>query len=871
MRLESGSHLGPYEITGFIGAGGMGEVYRARDTRLRREVAIKVLPRAMFGDSERLARFKREAISASALNHRNIVTVHDFTSSETEAWLVMELVKGESLAHMIQGRAIPFKRVLELGTGIADGLAAAHAAGIVHRDLKPDNVMVGADGTPKILDFGLVKHATVTDPNSATELRDTRDGVVMGTVAYMSPEQARGEVVDFRSDQFSLGMILYEMATGKHPFERSSGMGTVAAILNEEAPALDPEFSPFFAEIVSRCLAKNKEERYGSTADLAHDLRLVGHRTSSGMHLATGAKGNRRWLPVAIAALLLVSLGAAWMTFRSRDTEEFGGDAYYVSVATPEFAQVFRNETALPVALSPDGRYLVAYGMDTNTVTGLSLHDLRTGTSRMIAQNAFSMGWSPDSKSVAFFSEGKLKTVSVDGGPPRVVCDARPESTISWKGDDILFAQYSLPKPGVYRVNANGGTPAFVESGGSEGISFWPEFLPDGKHFLYLKLLPRSGASGGIEHELLVGSLDGGQPRLVAAGLDSRAVYSNDHLLYVRDGTLLAQPFDPETAELSGEARPLVHGLHYFRSTGLAAFSVSDNGLIAWRAPVNPSRLVIFDRAGTELKELGVRAFEPGGRLSADGARYAVGVIDPQQGIGDVWIYDLGRESSERVTFRQLDEKSPVWAADGISLLYRGDGNGPPDVFRWTPGAEGNEVVYAAPGVQEPHDVSPDGKTLLVVNRSQTEDIVAFPLTTKGPARSVVVTPFNEESPRFSGDGRWIAYQSDVSGRPEVYVRPHEGVAAATRISKDGGTLPRWKRDGTELYFLAPGGKIMSAAMHEGTSTATPRVLFQAPEAVDLEPDATGTHFLVQLEQRTSEPPIRILINWPARLRQTAP
>jgi Tol biopolymer transport system component len=867
MRLEIGSRLGPYEVTGWIGAGGMGEVYRARDTRLGREVAVKVLPENVIRDADRVSRFQREACSASALNHRNIVTVHDFTCSDHEAWLVMELISGESLRGTLARGPLPLKRLISIGSGIADGLAAAHAASIVHRDLKPENVMVASDGTPKILDFGLVKQtAPFGDPNSPTDAMVSSAGVIMGTAAYMSPEQARGEPVDFQTDQFSFGLMLHEMATGRHPFARPTGVATLAAILNEEPAGLDDKVPARLAEIIERCLSKQSHDRYASTADLAHDLRSLGTRADRSTEPLPQRLIARPWWPAAVASLLLIgALGAALFALMRRPVSR--QEAYQLSVATPEIAEVSRDEVGLPVALSPDGHYLVIYGLDRNGVPALWLHDLRSGSARLLAQHAFSVGWSPDSKSIAYFADDKLKTVSVAGGPARIVCDARPDGIPSWQGDSILFNQFSVRDQGVYRVDAGGGNPervARADPSRPASVPFWPQYLPDGKHYLYLLLLLRGTE---IDHELYAGSFDGQPAKKISASIDSRVIYADGKLLFVRDGTLLAQPFDADRVRFTGEAKPVVSDLHYFRSTGLAAVSVSDNGVLAWRDPIRESRLVWMDRAGFELKEVGVAAFQPDGRISPDGRRYAVGVADPKQGVSDLWIYDLERDSAERVTFRALDEKEPVWAADGQSLFYRSDGHGTPDILQWTPGADAGTALYAGPAVEQPRDVSPDGKTMLFERLAAGGDLYLLPLNPKGEPRPWLVTPFNETSPRFSPDGRWVAYQSDFSGRPEVYVRALEGAATSSRISRNGGTLPRWRRDGKELFYLAPGGRIMSSAMQNGTGTDVPRILFQAAEAIDFEPSNDGTRFLTQLAQRTTEPPVHLLINWPARLR----
>jgi Tol biopolymer transport system component len=860
MRLEAGSRLGPYEISGPIGVGGMGEVYRARDTRLGREVAIKVLPREVSADAERLARFEREARSASALNHRNIVTIHDFTSGDGEAWLVMELIRGESLRAVMSRGALPLKKLIAIAGGVADGLAAAHAAGIVHRDLKPENIMIAGDGTPKILDFGLVKLIVSEGAESRTDLQVSRSGLIVGTASYMSPEQARGADVDFRTDHFSLGLILYEMATGKHPFRRATAAETLAAILNEEPESLGDSFPEPFVAIVERCLAKNPAERYGSTIDLAHDLARVVPASGRPAGRRDGSTTPVRMVAAAIVAIVLVVFAVAtWR--RSKATV---ADPLSVAIATPEIGEVNFGEVSPPISLSPDGRYMIIAGRGVDGTEGLWLHDLRAGTTRLIAENGFASAWSSDGKAIAYFAEEKLKTVGLEGGPPRTVCEARPEGTPTWHGDTILFTQYSKG-PGVYRVNASGGAPVPVIH--AERFPWWPQFLPDGKHFLFLRIL-EAPERRDINHELAVGSLDGAAPTRVMA-LDSRAEFVDGHLLFVRDGTLMAQPFDPDRLRLTGEAKPIVSGLHYFRSTGLASFSASQNGMLAWRSAQQASHLVLLDRSGFQVRSIATAPLDPNGRLSPDGNRYAVGVVDPKQGVSDVWIYDLTRESAERVTFRLLDEKSPVWAPDGQTLYYRSDGaGGPPDVFRWDFARSDGEPMYRGPGVEEPQDVSPDGKSLLFIdyNRTNGTDVMLLPLSPPGPPQPFVMTPFNESSPRFSPDGRWVAYTSDISGKSEVYVRAFKGSASATRISKDGGTRPRWRRDGRELFFLARGGRLMTAPIRGSLDAGTPRMLFQAADAVDYEPTTDGSRFIVQLEERSTDP-VRLLVNWPERLR----
>ena len=859
MRLSPGSPLGPYEISGPIGAGGMGEVYRARDTRLGREVAIKVLPREVTTDRDRLARFEREARSSSALNHPNIVTIHDFATAGSDTYLVMELIRGESLRDLIARGPVPYRKLVAIGAGIADGLAAAHAAGLIHRDLKPENVMITADGVAKILDFGLVKAAQPAADISSTEVKGTTTGVVLGTAMYMAPEQARGAAVGIECDQFALGLILHEMATGSHPFRRENPYATVTAILTDDPPPLEPSFPESFVWIVERCLAKEPGQRYASTSDLARDLKTLRDRGRAIDSRREVPRNARR--PIAIALLIsaLLLAAAVWAALGMRRGTVERGYPIHVAVPTPQI-DVRMSEVAVPVVISPDGRKLLVTGIGANGTNDLWLYDLAADRARLIAESAFAPAWSNDSRAFAYFSGGKLMTMPAEGGPPTTVCDASPEGTPSWHGDTIIFSRYSggPERAGAYRVKATGGAPEKITSVGP--VAWWPHFLPDGKRFLYITLDPNT-----VVQTLMIGSLDGSTPVRVD-GVISKPLFVDGYLLFIRDGTLLAQPFDDSIGRLTGEPRRLAENVDYFRSTGMTGFSASNNGVLAWRHARRSSRLAWLDRNGMETGTIATEVFDLDGRLSLDGTRYAVGVIDPKLGISDVWVYDLARESAERITFGIFDEKAPLWAPDMRTLYYRTDGfGGPPDVARIEPGAGRGKVVFSGRSVEHPEDVSRDGKWLLfTIYEHVTSDIYVMPLDPPGPPRPFANTPFTEASARFSPDGRWVAYTSNLSGRSEVYVRAFDGATPALRVSRDGGSLPRWKNDGKELFFLGPAGRLMSATF-DGSAGA-PRMLFQAASAVSFEPSPDGSRFLMHLDEHR-EPPVHLMLNWQAMLK----
>ena len=877
MTIPAGSRLGPYEVLAPIGAGGMGEVYRARDPRLGREVAIKVLPEAVAQDHDRLLRFEQEARSASALNHPNIVTIYEIGTAGSASYIAMELVEGRTLGQVLADGPVPTKRLLGIAAQIADALARAHEAGIVHRDLKPENLMVTKEGLVKVLDFGLAKLALPESgeisamPTLAKP--ETHPGMVLGTVAYMSPEQASGKSLDSRSDQFSFGSILYEMATGKRAFSRSTTAEALVAIIREEPEplaSLSPGLPAPVRWVIERCLAKDPGERYVSTRDLARDLaHLRDHVTGISVEAAPVILARRLgWLgPALIAGLLLAAVLAVFAVLRSRPAA--AARPIRFSIPIPAGATYSPGEVSRGFAISPDGTRLVIEAL----VKGRRRLFLRPLDADAAVELDGTIGaeapfWSPDGRFIAFYADGKLKKIPASGGPSEELCPAAFAIVGSWGREGaILFTQ--LAPRGIYSVSARGGAPSPVASPlGEAGL--WPQFLPDGKRFLYIK--GRPGGSG--PRELRVASLDSKENRLVMR-LDSRVEYAAPgYLLYVRDAALFAQPFDEANARIAGEPILAAENVHYFFGPEHAAFSVSQTGFLAFQTAAPLSRLAWLDRAGKDLGTLGQAAVMKGFRIAPDGGKAALAIEDRRTGTCDVWVFDMARGVSTRLHSGPTDENHPVWSSDASRVLYRSDRKGPPDIYEMTLGSPGSErEVLAEQGSQQPEDASRDGRFLAYRNSFQASASEIWLLPLSGDRKPVrwLQTSFAERNPRFSPDGRWIAYESDESGDPEVYAALTEGGGEKQRLSTAGGRLPRWRQDGKELYYVTPDGFLMAVPIALGArlEARAPVQLFHVEAVIenyDVLPD--GSRFLVSTPaEKARESPIRVIVNWPATLK----
>jgi len=882
MTLASGSRLGPYEVVAPLGAGGMGEVYRARDARLGRDVAVKVLPASFSNDADRLRRFEQEARAAGVLNHPNVTAVYDIGTIDGAPYVVSELLEGETLRSRLAGGALGPRRAIDYAIQIAHGLAAAHEKGIVHRDLKPENLFVTKDGRVKILDFGLAK---LTQPEKAgpqtslpTETAGTEPGVVMGTLGYMSPEQVRGRPADARSDIFSFGSILYEMLSGKRAFHADSAADTMSAILREDPPDLSSTnrlIAPALDRIVRHCLEKNPEARFHSAHDLAFDLdALSGSQvadTQAAVSPPRRPKITNALVAVAVIGLLLVVALAVLAGLRSR--REPAAHAMRFAIPIPPGTAYSRSPLSRAVSISPDG-------------TRLAIEAISKGRSRLYLRpldsdeavelegslDATFPFWSPDSRFIAFFAEGKLKKIPATGGHPEELCEAPFAIVGTWNREGtILFSR--LAPPGIYRVSDNGGKAIRVTSPDPSQLEvnhLWPHFLPDGRRFLYFVNPPQTAEA----RELRLSSLDSKESRTVAR-LDSRAEYAAPgYLIFVREGDLFAQPFDDRKARLHGEPRLLAKAVHYHLGPSNAAFSVSEAGILVYETATPPSRLVWLDREGREIGQLGQPSVMQGLRISPEGGRVAVDIADRRTGTSDIWLFELSRGVSTRLHFDPVDEILPVWSPDGSKLIYRSDRQGAPDIYEMAIGVPGSEKpLLREPGLQQAEDVSRDGRFLVYLNEMQTTVWAIWLLPLQGDRKPLpwLRTRFNLASPRFSPDGRWIAYESDESGVPEIYMALTEGGGEKRRISPAGGRRPRWRRDGKELYYIAPGDTLMALPVSPGRTleVGAPVPLFRGEleiEEYDVAPE--GSRFLVSTPvEKVRESPIRVILNWDAALK----
>ena len=834
MALSAGTRLGPYEVVAALESGGMGEVYRARDTRLDRAVAIKVVATELAADPQLRERFEREARAIAALNHPNICTLHDVGHEGDVAFLVMELLEGETLASRLERGAIPLDRAVEYAIQIASALDRAHRAGIVHRDLKPGNIMLTKSGA-KLLDFGLAKRAEPVVSTGALSLLPTTppnltaQGAILGTFQYMAPEQLEGAEVDARTDIFAFGTVVYEMVTGRKAFEGKSQVGLIGAILEREptpASTLQPSCPAALDRVLQRCLAKDPDERWQSAGDLSAQLKWIGEKetfTASGTmpDAPTSAqKANRLWIATAASLSLLAAAAsvAALYFYRTLDTQP----ALRFTVPAPEKALFDAGQIGFLPAVSPDGTRLAFTARDAAGAIYLWIRPFDTLTARPLpgTEGAAFPFWSPDSRSIGFFSQNKLKRIDIAGGPPLTLCDAVAGRGGNWSADGVILFAPAGTGP-LFRVEAGGGKPVAVTklANGQSGHRF-PSFLPDGRHFVYVSY-GITGPSDGI----FVGSLDSDEStRIVAA--DSNAMYTpSGDLLFIRDGTLLRQAFDSTTRTVSGEPIPIAERVAVGNSLG--SFSISQNGVLAYRGGAGTSgqvQLSWFDRTGKLIRNVGAPGPYRGVDLSPDEERIALHRHDSNG--GDIWLFESARRGTlSRFTFEATqDNAGPIWSPDGSRLAYGSLRDGKWGVYtKAANGAGSEERLVESELPKMPMSWSPDGRALVfwVIDPTTGSDQWVLPTSGDKKPMPLLQTSFTEGHAQISPNGRWISYQANETGRAEIYVRSFPSGDSKFQISSGGGTYARWRADGKELFYLSAAsfGKLMSVQINATDTT----------------------------------------------------
>ena len=887
MSLSVPTRLGPYEITALLGAGGMGEVYRARDTRIGREVALKVLPASYSADPDRLRRFEQEARAAGALNHPNVLTLYDVGRHDGTPYIVSELLDGETLRVKLARGPLSVSKALDYAVQIARGLAAAHDRGIVHRDLKPENVFVTRDERVKILDFGIAKLIEPARPDeaideAATATRGTEAGTVVGTAGYMSPEQVRGRPADHRSDLFSFGAILHEMLTGRRTFKGESGVETMNAVLNgEPSPILEvnPQVPPLLERIVRRCLEKDPENRFQSARDLAFALEAT---EGSPRPPVLKAKRGIAWAVVVLAAVTAV---ITIVFLQRRDPEE--RRPLRASILPPENTSFVSGGQVHP-ALSPDGRRIAFLARNREGKIWLWVRALSERAPQPVAEtDMFALPfWAPDGRQLGFCAGGKLKKVDLATSAVQDLCDAPRQRGATWNRDGVILSP--LGGDVIYRVPASGGTPAPVtrrDSKRGDIIHRWPFFLPDGRHFLFV-------ISGRTDEEptadVYVGSLDSEETRLLLRDASNAEYVAPGHLVFARQGNLLAVPFDANRLALGGEPVLIARDVAYVKSADLSAFSTSSNGILAYQtAPVRESRLVWLDRAGRDVGSVEEpdragtikRTFGSLLRVSPDGRSIAFLRLDPTQN-GHIWVHDSARGNATRVTFEPGFYAGVVWSPEGQRLVFL---KVPSYELREKAlnGAGGERTLMSSSSSYPiaPVDWSRDGRFIVyrLMDPKTAWDLWAMPLSGEPKPWPIVRTPFNESDARVSPDGRWMVYTADESGRPEVYLRSFPDSQAKSLVSAGGGSRPCWRADGRELFYFAPDGKLMVVEVKPGErfDFAAARPLFTFPPEVidfdrfnyDVRPD--GQRFLANLPHGREAPPsITLVFNWSAELNR---
>jgi serine/threonine protein kinase/Tol biopolymer transport system component len=892
VAISPRTKLGPYEIVGPIGAGGMGEVYKARDARLDRTVALKVLPEDLASDPDRRTRFEREARAIAALDHPNICSIYDVGESQGAHFLVMPLLDGQTLAARLEKGPLPLDQALAIALEVTDALDKAHRQGIIHRDLKPANIMLTRAGA-KLLDFGLAKlrpgagaismsgmqRLATTTPGTSTAA-----GLILGTIYYMSPEQVEGKDTDARSDIWALGAVIYEMVTGARPFAGETPASVIGSILKDQPPPLTARQSTIPAlldRIVARCFEKAPEERWQSAADLRQSLEWIRDGSATTPPSIPRRAERAHLIPLVAAGLALLAVGVtapAWWAHRREATPT----ALQLAMLLPpntSFASPPASVAAPQIALSPDGRKVAFVAEEPGGRPMLWIRALSDADAQPLngTDDAIYPFWSPDSRSIGFFAAGKLKTVDIHGGPSRTLSDSPLDSRGGAWGSDgtILFSPVATS--GIYRIPAAGGTPVLAtefDAARGENSHRFPAFLPDGRHFLYV-----TRSAQQERWNISLGSLDSPKGRpLIERSEWSAQFAAPDLILFLRAGVLMAQRIDLDRMVMVGDATAVARNVGT-TTTAYAAFSGSRAGVVAHASPIAlPGQLQWFDRSGRALGVVGTPVEYLDFELASDERTLAVSRVDPGVRTADVWLIDLSRNVTTRFTTDPSNDASALWSPDGSRVVFRSNRNGNTEIYEKRSSGTEPERAILDPGTNLiSSDWSADGKWIAFTKTSQTTgfDIWTWPTSGNAPPQVAVHTGLNAIHGRLSPNGRWMAYASDESGELQVYVQPFPATGEKRQISNDGGSEPRWRRDGKELFYIASSKKLMSVVIPDTVAfnAGVPAPLFDVrvpltgnAYRVNYTVSANGDRFLVNTSVPAEPPRINLILNLPALL-----
>jgi eukaryotic-like serine/threonine-protein kinase len=881
--LDTGTRFGPYEILSPLGAGGMGEVYRARDTRLGRDVAVKVLPDAVASDPERRARFEREARAIAALDHPHICAIYDVGEAHGTHYLVMPLLDGQTLEARLAIGALPLDQALAIAGQIADALDKAHRRGIVHRDLKPANVMLTKTGAT-LLDFGLAKLKVpggpigLTGPHrAATTAAGTAEGTILGTLHYMAPEQVEGKEADARSDIWALGAVLYEMVTGVRPFQGDTAASVIGSILKDHPPTVSsrqPVSPPLLDRVVGRCLEKDPDRRWQSAADVGHALLWA---TDPKQPASPSPAGTRRpWFVVGAALVAGIGLGLVAPSWRGAASAPIR-DVRFLVYPEPgsELSPPAVSVMAPQFGLSHDGRHL-AFVATSAGQPMLWVRPLAATTSRMLpgTENATYPFWMPDGVTIGFFAQSRFKVVRIDGGTARVVTSASFDPRGGAAAPDGTTLVNLVANQGLARVASDGSTDVAAPlntAAGETGLRF-PFFLPDSRHFVALVRNTNDNKRG-----LVLGTLDD-RARSTLTSSDWGGAVLDNFLLYLQGSTLMRQRLDVSAARLTGDAVPLLDGIGGSTS-GYPALSVSYTGTLAYAEPwPTLGELVWFDRTGRRGATVGPLADYIDFAPSPDGRHLAVSRVDPQTNTGDVWLLDFERGAEMRLTAHRLNDTGPMWSADGRRVFFRSNRRGVNSL--WVKPADASrpeELMFEHDAISSmiSISISADASRMLfsTTGRESSWDVWQLPLAPSSAATPVLQGPFNESGAALSPDGRWLAFSSDETGRQQVYVQSFPGGEQRQQVSSRGGTEPQWRADGRELFFLGENAALMATPVSDGRA-GVPVELFRTRVPATgnayrfpyrASPD--GQRFLINTTPEVVvRPAIHVVLDWRALL-----